>query len=253
MPCILAMATCMTAAFAPVRTTHRRPTQLHYLIPEEASSATARTAFFIWFFGASGGAGLARSAFPRMYDQVRQIRSYKDQPMAEGPRLGISTLFTGYPEDIAVAEIEAIVNSKLSVEQIVTAYPVENNFLSAKGYLTYDAFCQAHPNSNALAVRAVFDTFAQSTNVVSPDVAEGLLDLYRNDVYALNGKLLASKVQGYAAIFFLLGLLGLADVVAFGHAYQGWFPTWPGGESYAAFMNPDTGLQTIPQYWNIGN
>ena len=86
-----------------------------------------------WFFGASGGAGIARSAFPRMYNSVRTIQSLKGVgPSAGGPTIGISPL-CGYPEDICIADVEKIANNKLSIEQIVKKYPIEGNFLTAKG------------------------------------------------------------------------------------------------------------------------
>ena len=78
-----------------------------------------RISFFIWFFGASGGAGIARSAFPRMYNSVRYVQNLKGVgPTLGGPTIGLSPL-CGYPEDISVADVQKIVNSKLSIEQIV--------------------------------------------------------------------------------------------------------------------------------------
>lgn len=109
-----------------------RPATRRYAV-DVAAMETARTAFFIWFFGASGGAGIARSAFPRMYDNVRQIQSLKDQgPSKGGETIGISPL-CGYPQDLKRADIESVVNKKQTVEQIVEKYPIEGNFLSAQG------------------------------------------------------------------------------------------------------------------------
>ena len=81
------------------------------------------------------------------------------------------------------------------------------------------------------------------------DIAQEKLDTYRNDLDALKPALIKSKLVGLTAIVALLFLLGLADVVAWGHAYDGWFPDWPGGKSFEAFFNPETGPMTIPQYW----
>jgi hypothetical protein len=218
-------------------------------LPEGAEAA--RASFFFWFFGASGGAGLARSAFPRMFAALRTIRSLRD----EGPTLGGSeTLgispFCGYPRDLHVADVERILSNPLTVEEIVEKYPQEGNFLSKAGYLTYDAFVQANEGCNPLTVRAVFDTFKQSTDASEPDVAQQKLDEYRQDVYKVRDALLRSKFQGYFAIFALLFLLGLADVVAADEAYHGWFPDWPGGRNIpASLFEPGGSPWTIPDYW----
>lgn len=77
-----------------------------------------------------------------------------------------------------------------------------------------------------------------------------MLDEYKQDPTTLKQKLLLAKLQGYSAIFTLLFLLGLVDVVAAGHAYHGWFPDWPGAENFpAGLFDSEKGIQTIPQYW----
>ena len=239
-----------SSGFTPVQTPLRPPTQLAVspIIPETVD--TARTAFFIWFFGASGAAGIARSAFPRMYDSVREIQSLKNEgPTLGGETLGLSPL-AGYPRDLFSKDVEAIVNNRMSVEQIVDKFPIENNFLSAKGYLTYAAFQKANAKANPLTIRAVFDTFAQSTDVVDPRIAQEKLDSYKADINAVSGALLKAKLIGFMAIATLLFLLGFADIVAAGHAYHGWFPDWPGAEKFPlTIFDKDAGLLTIPQYW----
>ena len=152
--------------------------------------------------------------------------------------MGLSPL-CGYPQDIAVADIEKVVNNKLLVEQIVEKYPVEGNFLASKGYLTFDAFERANADANPAAVRAIFDTFAQSTDLTDPRIAQEKIDSYREDPTRLNGALLKSKLTGFSAIFALLFLLGLADFIAFGHAKDGWFYGW----------TLEDGIQNIPKYW----
>lgn len=247
---------------------------------------TARTAFFIWFFGTSGGAGVALSNFPRMYSNVQAIQSMKDAgPSLGGETLGLTPWLVGYPRDLYLKDIQAVVKNKLTVEQMVDKFPIENNFLSSRGYLTYEAFQQANSKANPLTVRAIFDTFAQSTDVVEPDVAQAKLDEYKENVYAIKGALLQSKLIGYLAIFTLLFLLGFACAIAAGHAYHGWyvigrtelvdpiclalkgirlhlcltrvascsifrFPDWPGGQNFpACLLDPKTGPWTIPDYW----
>ena len=200
---------------------------------------SSRTQFFGWFFGASGGAGIARSAFPRMFEQVQSIRSLKGSgPTLGGETLGISPL-CGYPEDLSIKDLEKIINNKLSIEQIVQKYPIENNFLSKKGYITFSAFEMANKGANPLAVRAIFDTFAQSTDVCDPFIAQDKIDSYKEDITLIKGGLFKSKITGYVAIFTLLFLLGLADFIAFGHARDGWFHYWKLSD----------GILTIPDYW----
>jgi len=210
----------------------------------------SRTAFFIWFFGASGAAGIARSAFPRMYNQVSYVQGLKGAgPTLGGENLGLSPL-CGYPEDLKVKDVEKILNMRMTVEQMVQKYPVEGNFLSRKGYLTFSAFETANRGANPLALRAIFDTFAQSTDVCAPDIAQQKLDAYKEDMALINGALLKSKLAGYSAIAVLLFLLGLADIVAAGHAWHGWFPEWPGGENFPlSIFNIETSPLTIPKYW----
>ena len=210
-------------------------------IPPEIAAEVqdARGQFIFWLFGASGGAGIARSAFPRMYRSVRTIQSLKGStPTLGGEKLGISPL-CGYPEDLCVMDVQKVVNNKLTVEKIVEKYPVEGSFLTSKGYLAFSAFQQANKGANPLAIRAVFDTFAQSTDITDPRVAQEKLDLYKKDVSELKGALLKSKLTGYSAIFSLLFLLGLADVVAFSHVKDGFFYYW----------TLEDGISNLPKYF----
>jgi hypothetical protein len=254
---VLVPSLALCTGFAPrtaVPVTTTRPsssTTARHVMGEFAGEIdTSRTAFFIWFFGASGAAGIARSAFPRMYKQVAYVQSLKGEgPTLGGDTLGISPI-CGYPEDLAVKDVEKILNNRLSIEKIVDKYPIEGNFLSKKGYVTFDAFQQANTGVNPLAIRAVFDTFAQSTNVCAPDIAQQKIDSYKEDMSRINGALLKSKAAGYLAIVVLLGLLGLGDIVAAGHAYHGWFPEWPGGQNFPlCLFDSQTGPWHIPDYW----
>lgn len=212
---------------------------------------SARSEFFLWFFGASGSAGIARGQFPKMYKQVQYIQNLKGNgPTLGGETIGISPL-CGYPEDIAIKDIEQVINNPLSIRDIVTKFPNDGSFLAKKGYLTFTAFQAANSKANPLAVRAVFDTFAQSTDTCAPEVAEQKLQDYRQDIKRLNLALLASKSAGWFSIGVLLFLLGLADVVAAGHAYNGWFPDWPGGRDFPwSLTDPNDGaIWNIPKYW----
>lgn len=211
---------------------------------------SARSEFFLWFFGASGSAGIARGQFPKMYNQVQKIQSLRGQGSTlGGETIGLSPL-CGYPEDIACADVEQVVNNPQTISDIISKYPNDGSFLAKKGYLTFMAFEAANTKANPLAVRAIFDSFSQSTDTCDPKVAEQKLQDYREDVRRLNDALLSSKVSGWASIVTLLFLLALADIVAAGHAYNGWFPDWPGGRNFpASLLEPGGAIWTIPKYW----
>lgn len=120
------------------------------------------------------------------------------------------------------------------------------------GYLTFKAWDQANEaaKNNPLAVRAVMDAMAKSSDVVAPEVAQEKMNAYLADLNEFKADLLKNKLTGYSAFFVLLFLLGLADVVAAGHAYHGWFPEWPGAEGFPfTIFDAEKGLATIPQYW----
>lgn len=214
-----------------------------------AAMEGARREFFLWFVGASGGAGIARSQFPKMYENTRITSSLKGVgPTAGGDMIPLNP-FCFYPSDISKEDYKKIVNNRKSVEQIVDSGP-KDSYLAELGYLTYPAFVAGNPGCNPLALRAIFDTFATGTNNVEPNVAQKAIDSFKADPSGATfaNMLLVSKLRGFSAIFALLFLLGLADVIAFDAAYRGWFPEWPGKDNLPlGLINP--GLWTIPQYW----
>jgi len=208
----------------------------------------ARREFFIWFFGSSGAAAIGRRSFPILYDSFKLTqRLAEENPLPEGEKLNISPVCF-YPRDVTIEEIMQVIDNPNSVEKMVQRNPVEGNFLAAKGYLTYDAFLADNKKANPYAIRIVMDTFATTTNVVNPNVAQEKLDSYKADRTgkAVKNTLLASKLKQYSAVFFLLFSLGLADVIAFVVAMKGWFPDWPGR------INLPEGLWN-PGIWTVGN
>lgn len=231
---------------------HRRNGARLFLNADELSPVIegARNEAFLWFFGTSGGAGIALAQFPKMYQNSMAIRDMKDVgPTENGETLGISPL-CGYPQDLSKADVIKIVNNPKSVTQMVEENPYPDNFMAAKGYLIYPAFVDANPDCNPLALRAVFDTFSQSTNIVEPAVAHQMLDSYKADPSGETFKnaLLLSKLKGFAAIFTLLFLLGVAGTIVTADVAKGWFPDWPGlGNFPESLWNP--GFWTIPEYW----
>lgn len=242
-------------ALRTIQTEKKTSTTSLYVVDEivknvvPVAAENARMEAGLWLVGASGGAGIARSAFPRMYKNVRTIQSLAGVgPTLGGEKVGVSPL-CGLPEDLYKDDIIKIVNNRLTVEQMVEKGP-KTSFWASKGYLTYDAYVDAMKGCNPLAVRAVFDTFNTNTDLVEPDVAQQKIDSYKADPSCETFKksLFASKVQGFSAIIFLLFLLGLADIVAFSCASRGWFPDWPGtGHLPYSLINP--GFWTIKDYW----
>jgi hypothetical protein len=60
-------------------------------IPENITGEDARGFFYIWFFGGSGGAGVALRQFPQQYEKFQQVLSMKDEsPTLGGETVGIS-------------------------------------------------------------------------------------------------------------------------------------------------------------------
>jgi len=226
--------------------------QMIFLSMDELTEAisSSRSEFYFWFFGASGSASIARGQLPKMYDQVQKIQNLKGLgPTLGGENIGLNPL-CGYPEDLAIADVQQVINNPESIEDIIRKYPNDGSFLAQKGYLTYMAFAAANKKSNPLTIRAIFDTFSQSTDSCSPEVAKRKLEEYRKDVGKLSNALLFAKVSGWMSVATLLFLLGLADIVAAGHAYDGWFPEWPGGRNFPfSLFDVDGALWDIPKYW----
>lgn len=212
----------------------------------------ARGFFYIWFFGGSGGVGVALRQFPQQYAKFQQLISMKnDGPTLGGETISISPLCL-YPRDLSKADLDKVLNNKLSVEQMVQKGP-KVNYLSQKGYLCFDSFVDANKGCNPLTVRAVFDALSTGDNV-SPDVAQDKLDQFANDSSldraVFKKSLLQTKLTGYSSIVFLLFLLGpIVGATCLDALSAGWFPEWPGNSNlpYSLFAGP--GLWTIPQYW----
>lgn len=218
-------------------------------IPVEAMTSRGDCVF--WFFGASGAAGIARSAFPMMFDKYVGLQKLKDVgPTKGGEMFGLNPLICGIPQDIAKADVLDVVSNKLTIEELVKKYPVENNFLSAKGYLCLEAFEEANAGKNPLAVRTIFDSMSAGTGTIDPELAQRKVDLYKENLGAFKFDVVKAKWLGLLAIVTLLFLLGIADIIAFTDVKDGWFPDWPGGENFPFGMFKEGGSPTnIPNYW----
>ena len=224
------------------------PTKLN-LVPESMSSDGARGLFFLWFFGASGGGGIAVSAFPQMIQNFKDVQGLKDVgPTLGGPKIGLSPL-CGYPQDLCLADVEKILKNKMSTEDMVKKGP-KDSFWAEKGYLRYEAFEQANKKCNPLAIRVVFDALTTSVSTVSPVIAQEALDSFRGEggIEVFKRTLLLEKSKGYSAIAFLLFLLGIAATTCATSLAIGWFPDWPGNDNFPiGLVSP--GFWTIPDYW----
>jgi len=247
---------------SPFVSEHRRASSWSTSSPSKSRSSTsllnaigdvdtARTTFYIWFFGASGAAGIALSTLPRIYNSFKTVSSLKDAgPSLGGETVGISPL-VGYPRDLFVKDVEQVLQTSKNVEQIVTKFPQEANMWSMKyGYLTFKAFEQANAKNNPLAVRAVMDAMAKSPDVVQPEIAQERIETYLSDFEEFKSDLLTNKLISYSSFGVVLFLLGLAAVIIGSQAYQGFFPEWPGADGFPfTIFDAEKGLSTIPNYW----
>jgi len=217
---------------------------------EAGGPAAAQSYFFLWFFGGSGGAGVALRQFPQQFDKFKSLRAMSgDGPTSGGDTIGISPLCL-YPRDLSKMDLEKVLSNKLSVEDMVKRGP-KPNYLSEKGYLCYESFVQANKGCNPLTIRAVFDALSTG-DIVAPDVAQMKLDSFvgdkSSDFSVFKSELLKTKLVGFSSIAFLLFLLGpIVGSTCLEALAKGWFPEWPGNENLPwSLLSP----WTIPDYWN---
>ena len=171
----------------------------------------------------------------------------EDGPTEAGETVGLSPLCL-YPRDISKADLDKVLNNKLSVEEMWAKGP-KPDYLSQKGYLGFTSFSEANKNCNPLTIRAVFDAMSTSDNV-DPTIAQSKLDEFRKDTANFKNSLLKQKLAGFASIAFLLFLLGpIVGETCLEAAYFGWFPEWPGGANLPWSLLVGPGFWTIPQYW----
>eukprot|EP00557_Chaetoceros_sp_GSL56_P000785 CAMPEP_0176498358 /NCGR_PEP_ID=MMETSP0200_2-20121128/12273_1 /TAXON_ID=947934 /ORGANISM="Chaetoceros sp., Strain GSL56" /LENGTH=231 /DNA_ID=CAMNT_0017896549 /DNA_START=297 /DNA_END=992 /DNA_ORIENTATION=+ len=223
---------------------------------------SARKLFYLWFFGGSGGGGIAIAAFPEMYKRFVDMRSLGSSSSSSSSSsnksdrknnnndnvetIGLSPLCL-YPEDLKLKDVQKVLNNPVTVEKMVNLGP-KDSFWAERGYLRFEAFKAANRDANPLVVRAVFDALTASTSTVEPDIAQKRLDLFREDLMLFKNTLLWNKLQGYSAIALLLFLLGLAVTVSLESLAAGWFPDWPGRDNFPLGLI-DPGVWTISDYW----
>mmetsp|Transcript_5721 Transcript_5721/g.12460 ORF Transcript_5721/g.12460 Transcript_5721/m.12460 type:complete len:266 (+) Transcript_5721:37-834(+) len=220
-------------------------------LPESVTTfEDARGYFYLWFFGGSGGAGVALRQFPLQFEKFQQLYAMANEGQTEGGEtVGISPLCL-YPRDLSKADIAKVLNNKLSVELMVEKGP-KPNYLSENGYLCFQSFEAANKGCNPLTIRAVFDAMSTGDNV-SPDVAQENLDAFSSDasLNAFKNALLKTKLAGFSSIAFLLFLLGpIVGSTCLDALAAGWFPDWPGTDSMPLSLLLGPGVWTIPQYW----
>lgn len=242
--------------------TRRRPSSLSdtrtkstlNALPDYATGdiEAARGFFYIWFFGGSGGVGVALRQFPQQYANFKKLSAMSDDgPTLGGPTVGISP-FCLYPRDLSKADIDKVLSNKLTVEEMVKKGP-KPNYLSEKGYLCYPSFLDANKGCNPLTVRAIFDALSTGDNV-SPDVAQVKLDKIKQDTSddrsVFKSELLKTKLVGFSSIAFLLFLLGpIVGATCLESLAAGWFPEWPGNGYLPWSLLFGPGFWTIPNYW----
>eukprot|EP00584_Thalassiosira_punctigera_P008762 CAMPEP_0172541974 /NCGR_PEP_ID=MMETSP1067-20121228/12673_1 /TAXON_ID=265564 ORGANISM="Thalassiosira punctigera, Strain Tpunct2005C2" /NCGR_SAMPLE_ID=MMETSP1067 /ASSEMBLY_ACC=CAM_ASM_000444 /LENGTH=267 /DNA_ID=CAMNT_0013328113 /DNA_START=97 /DNA_END=897 /DNA_ORIENTATION=- len=227
-------------------------TKLNGLPDSVQSFEDARGYFYLWFFGGSGGVGVALRQFPLQFQKFRELAAMSDKgPTRGGDAIGISPLCL-YPRDLSRADLDEVLNNKMSVEQMVERGP-KPNYLSEKGYLCFQSFAAANEGCNPLTLRAVFDAMSTGDNV-SPDVAQANLDEFSSDGSAdrasFKNALLKTKLTGFSSIAFLLFLLGpIVGSTCLDALSAGWFPDWPGNGNLPWSLLVGPGVWTIPKYW----
>ena len=95
-----------------------RTTQALNVIPEAFTDTPehAQQYFFIWFFGGQGGATVALGQFPKQFEKFKSLFDMSEEgPTESGETVGLSPLCL-YPRDISKADLEKVLNNKLSVE-----------------------------------------------------------------------------------------------------------------------------------------
>lgn len=217
-----------------------------------ASPGDARGYFALWFFGGSGGGGIALKQFPRQFENFQKTIALSGEgPTVGGETVGVSPLCL-YPRDLSKGDLDKVFNNKLSVEQMVERGP-KPNYLSECGYLCFDSFVEANKGCNPLTVRAVFDAMSTS-DIVSPEVVQAKLDEFSGDTSpdraAFKSALLQTKLAGFSSIAFLLFLLGpIVGSTCLDAGAAGWFPDWPGNDNMPWSLLAGPGVWTIPEYW----
>jgi len=217
----------------------------------------ARFAFWLCFYGAAGAASAGRETIPIRYRRLVFRNSLKGKgPTLGGPKLDLLPYVSGFPEDLAIRDVEKVARNRLSAFEIVKKFPIEKSTYAythtknPEEFLYYEAFALANKDANPLVVRAVFDSFTNGGDTVYAGTAQNILETYREDATLLAKTLNRSKLLGLFAFVVLISLVGVADYFAAYHLYHGWFPTWPGGQNFPlCIFDRETGPFTIPQYW----
>jgi len=215
------------------------------LIQEMTNS---RSAFGLYLFGSLGTAALGRSAIPVTIDRIKLNRALATEGESK-ESLGGSEMGYGYPGKVYENDVREVLDNPMSMQQIVMKYPIPGKIA---GFLSYEAFAKANPNSNPTAVKAVWDAFSVgiNTKVVSPISAQKQFDIFQGDMDQIATRLTYGKIIGISAFLILLAGLGVADGYAAYHGWKGWFPTWPGLNNFPfSFVSIDTGLLSIPKYY----
>jgi len=207
----------------------------------------SRTAFWICLVAAAGTAQIGRGAIPVTWEKYQATQALA----GSGSSLGGEDLgLFGYPDPVYKNDVTEVLNNieTMTIPAIVESYPIPNQI---EGYLRYESLVQANPNSNPLAVRAVFDSLAMgiNKNQVAPRVAIQRLESYKQDLSLLSQELNKGRFVGVSALLILLGLLGAADYFSLYHLFHAYFPLWPGVETFPSSLLSIKDLSSIPNYF----
>ena len=180
-------------------------------------------------YGALGVGSIGRELIPivfKRYETNSNLKSSNTSITEKKTDLNIK----GYAEPVYLEDVQLILsNTKMDAISIATKYQedksekYEYTHLETQNippFLTFEAYQRAHPTSNPVALRALFDSFSNSLggiNSISPITAQERIDEYTNNINEMVLRLNRSKVLGISAFIFVLLLLGFVYYLTIYH------------------------------------
>lgn len=181
---------------------------------QKVDAGQAKGEFFFFFFGGSGALGIGLAQLPGLIQESNFVKSLAGSSTKGGKDLSIFPLATlGYPEALKEDDVQDIINSMPSVEQIYAKGP-KKSYMAQRGYLERQGFFDALPKSNSLALYAAYDALAKGGGeLAAPQEArdmiarwkdpQGGLDAFKTDLLLATFR----KYSAYTVFFFLIALV----------------------------------------------
>ena len=122
----------------------------------------AKSEFYFFFFAGSGALGIGGAQVPKLAKILQKIRDLggSDKTLG-GEDLAINPIATiGYPEPLKVADIQSIID-KMPRTETIKLNGDNKSYMASLGYLEREGFFRSMPNSNPLALYAIFDCWSK--------------------------------------------------------------------------------------------